>query len=65
MDLSQRSISKNLDYADKLGIPYVIFVGEDEVKQNKFKLRDMKTGEEKNFNKNELIDYLKNIKIGN
>lgn len=40
-------ISKALDYANNYKIPYVIFIGEKEVKKNKYKLRDMKTGKEK------------------
>ena len=43
-------MSKNIEYADKLGIPYVGFLGEDEIKQNKIKIRNLKTGKE------ELID---------
>jgi histidyl-tRNA synthetase len=45
-DLIGRGISKNLDYADKLGIPFVLFVGPKELKLNKFKLKDMKSGKE-------------------
>ena len=40
-------ISKALEYANNYQIPYVIFVGEKEIKKEKFKLRDMKTGKEK------------------
>ena len=40
-------ISKGLDYANIKKIPYVIFIGKDEVKKKKIKLRDMKTGKEK------------------
>lgn len=40
-------ISKALDYANKQAIPYVVFIGEKELKQNKLRLRDMKTGKEK------------------
>lgn len=50
VDLLDRSVSKNIEYADKLGIPYVGFLGEDEIKQNKIKIRNLKTGKE------ELID---------
>ena len=39
--------TKALDYADSYNIPYVIFLGEKEVKAGKLKLRDMKTGKEK------------------
>jgi histidyl-tRNA synthetase len=49
VDIIGRGISKNLDYANSLGIPYVIFVGEKEIKEKKVKLRDMKTGKEKNM----------------
>lgn len=47
VDLMDRSISKNLNYANIMKIPYVIFVGEKELKQKKVKLRDMKSGKEK------------------
>jgi histidyl-tRNA synthetase len=46
INISGKGISKNLDYADSLSIPYVIFIGSDELKQKKVKLRDMKTGTE-------------------
>ncbi len=55
MDLSGRGVSKNLDYANKMGIPYVLFVGEDELKQGKFKLKDMKSGEEELVSVEEVI----------
>lgn len=50
VDLLDRSVSKNIEYADKLKIPYVGFLGEDEIKQNKIKIRNLKTGIE------ELVD---------
>ena len=46
VDLVGRGISKNLSYANTLEIPYVLFVGQDELKEGKLKLRDMKKGEE-------------------
>ncbi len=46
-DLMGRSLSKQLDYASSRGIPYVIVIGEKELKSKKAKLRNMKTGEEK------------------
>jgi len=46
LDIIGRSPSKNLSYASKLGIPYVLLVGPDELKKNKVKLRNMKTGKE-------------------
>ncbi|MFQ6123278.1 MAG: histidine--tRNA ligase [Candidatus Heimdallarchaeota archaeon] len=46
IDMVGRSISKNLEYANKKNIAFVIFVGLKEYQQNKIRLRDMKSGEE-------------------
>ena len=35
-----------LSSADKQKIPYIICIGEDELKTEKFKLKNLKTGEE-------------------
>jgi len=59
IDLMNRNISKNLDYANSIGINYVIFLGEEEIKKKKFKLRDMKSGKEELLTKEELIKKLK------
>ena len=48
-------INKALEYANSYKIPYVIFIGEEEVKRKKFKLRDMKIGKEKMLSEGELI----------
>ncbi len=45
-DLRSRSLSKQLDYANSLGIPNVIIVGEKELKNNSVKLKKMDTGKE-------------------
>lgn len=45
--LNNKKLKAKFKYADKLEIPYVIIIGEDEIKASKFKLKDMKTGEEK------------------
>ncbi len=58
IDLSNRGISKNLDYADKLKIPYVLFIGKQELSKNKFKLRNMRTGKEELFSIKNLIKKL-------
>lgn len=52
-------ISKALEYANSRGIPYAVFVGEEEVKKKKFKLRDMKTGKEKMLSEKGIIEELK------
>ena len=35
-----------MDYANKESIPYVIIIGEDEIKNNVIKLKNMNTGKE-------------------
>jgi len=45
---------KALEYANSYKIPYVIFLGKEEVKKGKVKLRDMKTGKEKMITEKEL-----------
>lgn len=59
MDLMGRGLSKNLEYASSLGIPYVVFVGERELKEGKVKLRDMETGDELLLTVNDAVKRLK------
>ena len=42
----QKKFKAKMSYADKLGIPFVAFLGEDEAAQNKISLKNMKTGEQ-------------------
>ena len=53
--LNNKKLKAKFKYADKLEIPYVIVIGEDEISQNKFKLKDMKTGEEKEVSIDDLL----------
>lgn len=56
---NEGKIGKKFSYADKLGIPYVIVVGEDEVKSGIYKLKDMATGEQVNMTVEQIIEKLK------
>jgi histidyl-tRNA synthetase len=47
--------SRALEYADSYKIPFVIFLGKEELKKKKVKLRDMKTGKEKLIGIKELL----------
>ena len=49
-DVMSRSLSKQLDYASAKNFRYVIFLGEREMASHVYKLRDMKTGNEKEIN---------------
>jgi histidyl-tRNA synthetase len=59
IDLMGRGVTKNLNFANSYGIRYVIFLGENEIKQNKVKLRDMEKGEERLLNVEEVVKILK------
>ena len=52
-------LDKQLKYADKKGIPYVVIIGPDEAKKNIVKLKNMKTGEQTELNIDELVIKLK------
>jgi len=60
VDLAGRGISKNLDYASTMKIPYVVFVGKKELSQKKVKLRDMTSGKEELLSVDEIADKMKN-----
>jgi histidyl-tRNA synthetase len=55
----QDKVSKALDYANSYNIPYVIFIGSEEVKKKKYKFKDMKTGKEEFLNEKDLLERLK------
>jgi len=46
MEMMGRRLKKSLDYANKENIPYVIILGENELKDGIIKLKDMKKGSE-------------------
>jgi histidyl-tRNA synthetase len=48
-------MKKQFNYANKRGIPYVIIVGSDEIKNNNFTVKNMKSGEQKLCNLEELL----------
>jgi len=58
IDLTGKGPSKNLKYANSLGIPYVLFIGKEELKQNKVKLKDMNSGKEQLIGAEELVIFL-------
>lgn len=46
IEMNNRKLKKSLDYCNKESIPYVIILGSDEVNNNKFKVKDMKSRKE-------------------
>ena len=46
----QKKFKAKMNYADKTGVPYVVFLGEDEVKNNVIACKDMTSGEQTTLN---------------
>ena len=59
VDYLGRKLGKNLEYASSYNIPWVVIIGEDEVKEGKVTLRDMKTGVQVKKTTAELTELLK------
>ena len=59
MDLMNRKLSKQLEYASSINIPYVIIVGKKDLEQGKVTIRDMKTGNERTVSKEDVNKYIK------
>ncbi len=62
IDLMSRPISKNLKFANSLKIPFVLFVGENELKDNRFKLKNMFSGDEEFLVVDDVIKKLSSSK---
>lgn len=50
--LNNKKLKAKMKYADKLKIPYVIVIGQDEIDSGIIKIKNMETGEEKEINTN-------------
>ncbi|GFZ34051.1 histidine--tRNA ligase [Clostridium zeae] len=52
-------LQKKMNYANKLGIPYVILIGDDEIKDNVLTVKSMLSGEQAKKSVDEVIEDLK------
>ena len=55
----QKKFKQKIGYADKLAIPYAIFLGEDEINAGVSAVKDMKTGEQVKLTADEAIAHIK------
>ncbi len=56
---NEGKIGKKFSYADKLGIPYAVVVGEDEVNTGIYKLKNMATGDQAELDIQRIIEQIK------
>ena len=57
--LNDKKLKSKMKYADKLEIPYVIVIGEDEISSGIVKIKDMDTGNEQECKIEDIASYLK------
>ncbi len=48
-----------MNYANKIGVPFVIIIGEDEVKNGKYTVKNMSSGEQQQLASEDLIAWVK------
>ena len=61
IDLMNRNLSKNLDYANGKGIPFVLIVGEKDLKEGKVTLKNMQSGKEEKIDAKALDEIVKAV----
>jgi histidyl-tRNA synthetase len=62
IDASERKLDTKIKHADKAGAQHVIFIGEKELAENQFKLRDLQKGQEELLSLDQISDKLKSVK---
>lgn len=65
VDLMGRNLRKQMEYVNAKQIPFTIFVGEKEVREKKFTLRNMVSGSESLLEIKDIIKRLKETKLFN
>lgn len=61
VNLTDKKVGDQIKSADKQKIPYIICLGDDEIKSGQFKLKNLKSGEEKTASEETLVSLIKNF----
>ena len=51
-------IKKQMNYANKKGVPFVLMVGANEISEGKYQLKNMKSGQQQKMTEDEIVAYL-------
>ena len=54
----QKKFKQKMSYADKLGVPYAVLLGEDEIAQGKCSVKNMRTGEQITVTPQEAAEHI-------
>lgn len=65
VDDSNRKLDKQLKTAEKLGVRYVLFVGENEIKSQQFTLKNLKTGNQEAHSLQRIVTIIKDARDSN
>ena len=55
----QKKFKQKMAYADKLGVPFAVLLGEDEMAEGKCSVKNMRTGQQVTLTPREAVDYMK------
>jgi len=55
-ELTGRKLRKALDYAGRLGVPYVVLVGKKDLAEGNITVRDMESGEQRTVEKEKVVE---------
>jgi histidyl-tRNA synthetase len=59
VDLNGKKFKKLMNYADKIKVPKMAIIGENDLKENKITIKDMVSGNQELIDIDDIIDYLK------
>jgi histidyl-tRNA synthetase len=62
VDLTDKKIQAQLKLADKEGIGFIVVVGDTEIRENKYKIKNLSTGVEIETSKEAIADVIKSSK---
>ncbi len=60
-DLNDRNLSKQLEYCNSINVPYVIVVGEREIRSKEVSVKDMGSKTEKKIKISDIVNYAKKV----
>ena len=61
-DNTERKLDKQIKTAEKLGIRYVLFVGDNELKEEQFTLKDIKSGNQETHSLQRIVSKVKDYR---
>ena len=62
----QKKFKQKMNYADKIGVPFAIFLGEEEIREGVAAVKNMRTGEQVKLTPDQAIEHIsKGLEVRN